>query len=114
MLNIRIWLFALILVAVIVIGLSLGMGFRKGKCILCKLFKDSEDIIEKAKKEGKLEQDDANVLVSNLVKLGNVLETGTFEISEGNEKAAKDLLEILNEYNYSVDYVKILAVTTTD
>lgn len=109
MLNIRIIVLIAIIVAVILIGLGLGYGYRKGNCVLCNIFKRNEDIISKSEKEGKLDQNDANTLVSNMVKLGKLLDDGTFELTEGNEEEYQKISDTLNKYDYKINYQSILA-----
>ena len=106
MLNIKMWLFIGIIVLSLLIGFYLARGYQKGYCVLCN--KDN-DIISKANKEGKLNQDNANILVSNLVNLGNVLDDGTFNLTEGNEDEYKRIFDALTLYDYKINYTSILA-----
>ena len=109
MLNIKIIFLVLIIIAALLLGMGLGYGYRKGDCILCKKLKKSESIISKSEKKGELDQDDANVLVSDMVKLGIVKDDGTFELSEGKEEDYKVISDTLSKYGYTINYKSIIA-----
>lgn len=109
MLNIRIWLFVVIIVVVILLSCGLSYGYRNGNCVLCKVF-SKKDIIAKSEEEGELNQDDANTLVSDMVKLGKLLDDGTFELTEGNEEEYEKISNALNKHGYKINYQSIIAV----
>ena len=109
MFNIKIWAFVLFLILAFILGGGSVYGYRNGNCILCKPFKRDEDIIKKAKDKGELDQDDANILVSDLVKLGELQDDGTFELTQGNEEKYQAIFDTLGEYDYKINYQSIIA-----
>lgn len=84
-----------IAISALVVGYLLGMGYKSGKCVLCKVFMGTGENNEQ------LTQKEADKVVDEIVKLGSTLKSGSFEINIGDEERYKVLVEKLQDSGFT-------------